>query len=82
MMNNSLYSTCGLKLKIFNTRKITNKDKLKKNTIVKDVFHILMVKKKSIKEVEVISSIFSDHSGIKQINNNKKNFKTSQICGN
>ena len=46
MMNNALYSTSGLKLNIFNTRKITNKDKLKKNTIVKDVFHILTVKKK------------------------------------
>lgn len=50
MMNNALYSISGLKLNIFNTRKITNKDKLKKNTIVKDVFHILTVKKKEAKK--------------------------------
>ena len=42
----------------------------------------LLSKKRSIKEVEVVASIFSDHSGIKQIDNKRKFFKTSQTCGN
>ena len=32
--------------------------------------------------VEIISSIFSGHSGIKQINNKRNFLKTSQTCGN
>ena len=57
---------------------------------MKDVFHILTVKKPqktknqtNKQNVEIISSIFSDHSGMKlEINKKRKIKKDSQTCEN